>query len=96
MKSLSLIAAVEHAEAINMILEGLGRGPDSLSVLLSASGTAPATHLGCHTYDDELIAWAETSPDLHCLAVDDSASVANFNALAASLGVEIIRTIEGE
>lgn len=95
MKSLSLIAAVADAPVLNAALEGLGRGPDCLSVPLAPSGIEPATHLGCHTYDDELIAWAETAPDLHCLAVDDSASVTNFTALAASMGVEIIRTSEG-
>lgn len=91
MKSLSLIAAAEHADGINAMLDSLGRGPRCLSVPLSPTGAEPATHYGCHTYDDELIAWTETAPDLHALAVDDNASVTNFNALAASLGVQIIQ-----
>lgn len=90
MKSLSLIAAVQDVDAINAALETLGRGPGCLSVALSPSGAEPVTHRGCHTYDDELIEIVGGMDGLHVSAVDDTASVANFKALASGLGLQVV------
>lgn len=52
--SLSLICPAAFAGDVDKLLEALGRGPGNLSLSFSPSGEAPATHSGCHTYDDEL------------------------------------------
>lgn len=94
MKSLSMIVEAADAGAVNDYLEQLGRGPDCLAVPLSPDGEAPATHFGCHTYDDELLIWLADAPAVHRLAVDDRNSVQNFAALAAGLGLQIIPAAE--
>jgi len=52
--SLSLIVPIAQAANANALLQALDRGPGNFSRDFSSDGQEPATHKGCHTYDDEL------------------------------------------
>jgi hypothetical protein len=54
--SLVIIAPIAYVPALNAYMEVLGKGPSNINtnVRFSSTGLEPATHLGCHTYDNDL------------------------------------------
>lgn len=52
--STSMIVAVASAADASALIDALGRGADTFSLGLAPAGSTDATHLGAHTFDDEL------------------------------------------
>lgn len=72
--SLVIIAPVEYVPTLNLYMEVLGRGPNNLyGARFSANGQEPYSHIGCHTYDNELctiLGTREPSPEADWLGYE--------------------------
>lgn len=87
--SVVLIVPAQYREQLNALGEVLGYGPDSYNVDLSASGLAPATHFGAHS-------WEQPGGQFHALRVAVQAGVTppGLEAHADALRSITVRAVE--
>lgn len=101
-----LIMPVEHRDAINLLGQAMGWGPENYSVPLSPDGNEPITHCGCRSMADVVFPALMQAPPpeaveagaselltlLHVdLRADDDRSN-HFEEAAAALGLRRVAT----
>lgn len=87
--SVVVIVPAAHHAAMAQLGQALGYGPNNFSVELSASGNAPATHFGTHT-------WAQPGGQFHqlVLAVQAGVTPPGLEPFSAALSETETRLVE--
>ena len=84
--SLVLIVPASLKDAANQMGQAIGWTGDNLSVPLSASGNAPATHYGCHAWAQDIaVAWLTGTPLPESMGVNQ----AQVDALLSQMTVSV-------
>jgi hypothetical protein len=105
-KSVTLVCTAANLIAANLAIQYspvslsnatfADRGPTNITVPLSATGEAPATHYGAHTYNDDLLSLLEDVatkaamfPMIDFDAIENpNGSTVGFHAHIAALGLQ--------